>query len=87
MQEDGNFVLQAGIVRLWASNTTGVGHRLVLRNDGVLAIYDRNETVKWKLSNQERGKFLVCQDDGNLVLRFEWNGDVLWSTNTSQSKS
>lgn len=87
MQPDGNFVVMSGRVVLWETRTNGRGYRVLMQNDGYLVIYDPKDTLVWTSTNKEPGEYLVCQDDGNLVLLSisDSSGRVLWASNTTQS--
>jgi hypothetical protein len=54
MQTDGNLVVYAangGVV--WASNTSGSGHRLVVQNDGNVVMYRPNGTSVWSTNTMQ----------------------------------
>ncbi len=52
MQTDGNLVIyDNNNVPLWASNTANVGvspRRLILQNNGILAVVDATDIITWR---------------------------------------
>ena len=43
----GNIISHNRRIPLWQSNTSGEGNYLVLKDDGVLVIYDKNNQQIW----------------------------------------
>ena len=99
MQKDGNFVIYSTAAMngtaqdnaVWTSNTGGSGvspRRLVMRNDGALALKDSNNIQLW-VSNtigQGIGPFRVTmQDDGNLVF-YDSTNKALWASGSNGKK-
>jgi hypothetical protein len=90
MQSDGNLVLymvngNAGLMPLWAAGTKGnSGDRVVLQNNGNLAVYNATNQVLWSSNTSNPGcTNLLLQDDGNLVL--DNAAHAIWATNTVQN--
>lgn len=85
MQTDGNFVLYRTIgdqvSPIWATNTRGNDHRIVMQRDNNLVIYDASSKGHWDSNTSQQkarpAASLVLQDDGNLVI-YSGDGGGLW---------
>jgi len=85
MQADGNLVLYARSIPVWASNTAGHGGaQLVMQADGNLVVAAPGGRPLWTAgTGGHSGSVLVMKADGDAVL--DAPGHVtLWSTNTSK---
>jgi hypothetical protein len=81
MQRDGNLVVRLGTKTLWDSRTAMMEvNYLEFREDGNLLLCDGQGVVwiDWRAEGMG-GKFLVMQDDGNLVLYAD-GGRTVWAT-------
>lgn len=87
-QADGNLVLYAGSVPLWASGTWGRGvGRAVMQADGNLVVYNGSGQPLWASGTYGNpGATLAVQDDGNVVI-YRTSGVPIWATNTVQNQS
>lgn len=82
LQNDGNLVLYfEGHGALWATSTSGAGHKLAMQGDGNLVLYDAASKPAWASNTQNHpGATLAVQNDGNLVV---YAGSTpLWASNT-----
>lgn len=93
MQHDANLVIYGpGRSFVWASNTGGHGDGAVLVNQGDnnLVLIDNRGVPLWESYTNEPNpanyykSTLWMQDDGNLVLYFNYNRNP-WATNTAQT--
>lgn len=89
LRSDGNLVLEkqptpeAEATQLWSAGNRGT--QLINEADGLLVLRDGQERVVWdSKSSQGAGQTatLHVQDDGNVVLRRDDTGDVIWETHT-----
>jgi len=85
MQADGNLVLYARSIPVWASNTAGHGGaQLVMQADGNLVVAAPGGRPLWTAgTGGHSGSVLVMQADGDVVIDAP-GSVVLWSTNTSK---
>jgi hypothetical protein len=88
MQTDGNLVLyRPAMIPLWASGTVGNGDFARMQSDGNLVVYDlAGRPVFASNTAGNPGAFIICQDDGNLVIyrggQVPHPSTAIWSTNT-----
>jgi hypothetical protein len=74
MQNDGNLVVYASTIPLWASNTQGQGqkpYRLLMQSDNNLVMFDAHNRHIWSTKTSNHGAAggrLIVQDDGNCVI-------------------
>jgi len=86
MQGDGNLVMYAGNVPLWASNTRGFGGAwAVMQGDGNFVVYWLDYSGQHALfstgTNGRGGQRIVMQGDGNVVV-YTAADAPLWEANT-----
>jgi GH25 family lysozyme M1 (1,4-beta-N-acetylmuramidase) len=83
MQTDGNVVLYAHGIALWATGTNGKGGYLfVMQGDGNLVLYSNAGCPMWASNTSGHpGAFFAVQSDGNLVI-YTSAGTPLWSSGT-----
>ena len=82
MQEDGNLVLYAGEnTRLWQSDTVDRGEYAMF-DEGDFKVLGESQTL-FRTGTNRVGDYLVCQNDGNLVV-YSSDGVIRWSSNTFQ---
>lgn len=85
LEQDGNFALYVGKTQLWSTNTSGMGFRVVMQDDGNLVLNSQSGEELWSTRTRLKGDYLMIQDDGNLQV-LNTNGKAVWSSDTTQSK-
>lgn len=84
MEENGDFVLYAGDETLWRVETNETGYVIYMNDNGDL-VFNNSIGSQLSISKTDRtGEYLVCQNDGNLVI-FNKKKEIKWSSNTTQS--
>ena len=75
---------------IWSTHTNHKGgERLLMRNDGILTVYKKNNSHAWSSSKKKRKggtHILKMQDDGNLVVyhNYKNKNKAIWSSRTSR---
>lgn len=89
---NGNLVLTSNNKILWQTDTAGErttvffdydGNLLVIKRDSYYIRDFRDIQVIWSSNTQNRGEYMIIEDDGNLVI-YDVKGEPVWATNTKQ---